>query len=126
MSLNETITGFVVGDNLEIRRSVSDLPESIDTAWLTAKIRPGQADEDAVVQKTVTTTDAPGVGQVEEAGGPGAAGLLRFDLVPADTLAIGTRRLVYDIQIALENGSVFTVEKGTFQLTDQITRATPA
>jgi hypothetical protein len=125
MNLNVAITGFVVGDNLEIRRSVSDLPDSIDTAWLTAKVRAGQDDADAIVQKAITTADVPGVGQVENAG-PGTDGVLRFDLVPADTLAIGTRRLVYDIQLALSNGSIYTVEMGTFQLTDQITRATSA
>lgn len=118
------ITGFVGGDDLEVRRTVTDLPAAIDVAWLTIKRHHGQPDADAKLQKRITTTDAPGVGQIVDAGGPGVDGDLRFDLTAIDTAALGSRQLVHDIQIMLVGGKVYTIEKGTLQLTDDVTDTT--
>jgi hypothetical protein len=122
--LAATITGFVVGDNLEIRRTVTDLTAAITTGWLTLKRHHGQADGDAKLQKAITTTDVPGVGQVVTAGGVGVNGVIRFDLGQADTLGLGTSRWIYDIQIRQSDVQVFTLETGTLQLSPQVTRAT--
>jgi hypothetical protein len=118
------IAGFVVGDDLEIRRAVTDLPAAIVAAWLTAKLHPGQSDEDARLQKRITITDVPGTGQIVTAGGPGTDGDLRFDLLPEDTERLGPKRYVHDIQIRLETGKVYTIEKGTLQLTAGVTTTT--
>jgi hypothetical protein len=118
------ITGFVVGDDLEVRRTVTDLPAAIETAWLTLKHYPSQPDQEAKLQKRITTTDAPGTGQVVEAGGPGTDGDLRFDLTPDDTTRLGVKRYVHDIQIKLSTGKVYTIEKGTLQLTAGVTETT--
>ena len=118
------IVGFVVGDDLEIRRTVTDLPAAIETAWLTLKHYPSQPDQEAKLQKRITTTDVPGTGQVVEAGGPGTDGDLRFDLTPADTARLGTKRYVHDVQIKLATGKVYTIEKGTLQLTAGVTETT--
>jgi len=118
------ITGFVVGDDLEIRRTVTDLPAAIETAWLTLKHYPSQPDLEAKLQKRITTTDVPGTGQVAEAGGPGTDGDLRFDLTPEDTTRLGSRRYVHDVQIKLATGKVYTIEKGTLQLTAGVTETT--
>lgn len=123
-TLNETITGFVAGDNLEIRRDVTELPADMTTAWLTVKRHDRQSDEDALFQKEITIVDDPGVGQIVATGGGGDDGDLRFDFVPADTTALGNGTWVYDIQILLSTGVVYTPEKGTIALTMDVTRST--
>lgn len=123
-TLTESITGFVVGDDLEIRRTVSELSGPITIAWLTVKLYPEQADEDAALQKEITTDDEAGVGQIENAGAVDVDGELRFDLTQEDTTALGTVEYMHDIQIKLTSGKVFTLEKGTIQLTGDVTRST--
>ena len=118
------IAGFVAGDDLEIRRTVTDLPAGIATAWLTVKRHPRQPDGEGTLQKRITPTDVPGTGQIVAAGGPGADGDLRFDLTPADTASLGAKKFVHDIQIKLATGKVYTIEKGTIQLTEDVTDAT--
>ncbi len=118
------ITGFVVGDDLEIRRTVTDLEAPIEVAWLTVKRHPAQPDDEARLQKRITTADVPGIGQIVVAGGIGVDGDLRFDLTPDDTAGLGTRRLVHDIQIRLTTGKIYTIEKGTIQLVADVTKTT--
>lgn len=117
------ISGFVVGDDLEIRRTVTDLPADIEAAWLTVKRYPSAPDVDAVLQKAITTTDVPGTGQIVTAGGVGIDGDLRFDLIPADTTALTSYTTwAHDIQIRTSEGKVYTIEKGTIVLTGDVTR----
>jgi len=118
------ITGFVAGDDLEIRRTVTGLPAAIDVAWLTVKLHHAQADGEARLQKRITTTNVPGTGWIVEAGGPGSDGDLRFDLTPEDTTSLGVKKFVHDIQIKLNDGKVYTIEKGTIQLTADVTETT--
>ena len=118
------ITGFVVGDDLEIRRTVTELLAPIEVAWLTVKHHPGQPDEDARLQKRITTTNAPGTGYITDTGGPDIDGDLRFDLTQADTANLGSRKYVHDIQIRLTSGMVYTIEKGTVQLEADVTKGT--
>jgi len=123
-TLTGTITGYVVGDNLEIRRNVTDLPAALETAWLTIKRHARAADTDAVVSKIITTADEPGIGHITIAGGVDVEGALRFDLTPIDTTALGAASWVYDIQVKLTNGTVYTPEVGTVDLTGDVTRST--
>ena len=123
-TLTGTITGYVVGDDLEIRRTVTDLPDAIANAWLTVKRHNREADEDAVVSKEIDEDDAPGVGRIEVDGGVGADATLRFDLTPTDTTALGDSDWVYDIQVKLDDGTVYTPEVGTVTLTADVTRST--
>ncbi|MBN2566114.1 MAG: hypothetical protein JXB46_10430 [Candidatus Eisenbacteria bacterium] len=51
-------------------------------------------------------------------------GDLRFDLTPADTASLGSKRYVHDIQIRLVTGKIYTIEKGTLQFTAGVTEAT--
>jgi hypothetical protein len=118
------ITGFVAGDDLEIRRTVTELPEEIAAAWLTVKHYPAQPDDEARLQKRITTTDVPGTGQIVEAGGVGTDGDLRFDLTQEDTARLGAKRYVHDIQIKLASGKIYTIEKGTLRLTADVTKTT--
>lgn len=122
--LTVEIAGFVAGDDLEIRRAVTNLPSPIESAWLTLKNYPSQPDGEAKLQKKITTTDVPGTGHIVEPGGPGADGDLRFDLTQTDTAGLGAKRYVHDIQIKLGTGKVYTIEKGTMELTAGITETT--
>lgn len=123
-NLAVTISGFVVGDNLEIRRTVTGLGAAMVKAWLTIKRDPQVADTDAKIQKVITTDDEAGVGQIETAGASEVDGEIRFDLTQADTTALSTILYVHDIQIKQSDGKVFTLEKGTIQLTADVTRST--
>jgi len=126
-TLDATISGYVVGDNLEIRRTITTPPQAIATAWLTLKTHAGQSDANAPLQKVITTDDVAGTGQIEEAGGPSTDGELRFDLTAADTAALGTKSYLYDVQVRLATtDKIYTAEKGTFELTDDVTKATGA
>jgi len=118
------ITGFVVGDDLEIQRTVTELLAPIEVAWLPVKRHPGQSDEEARLQKRITTTNDPGTGYITDTGGPDIDGDLRFDLTQADTANLGTRKYVHDIQIRLTSGMVYTIEKGTIQLDSDVTKGT--
>jgi len=118
------ITGFVEGDDLEIRRTITELPAAIAVAWLTVKRHHNQPDEEAKLQKRITSMDVAGTGQIVEPGGPETDGDLRFDLTQAETESLGTKRHVHDIQIKLVTGKVYTIEKGTIQLTVDVTETT--
>ena len=122
--LGVKIAGFVQGDDLEIRRTVVDLPSPIDAAWLTLKRSATEPDASAALQKKITTENVVGLGAIEEAGGNGDDGELRFDLTPADTESLSSLRYVHDIQIKLESGKVYTIEKGTVQLIRDVTKST--
>lgn len=122
--LSVAITGFVAGDNLEVRRAVQELPAALADAWLTVKHHRLQPDAAAVLQKHITATDVPGTGQIVTAGGDGIDGDLRFDLTGIDTETLGTRSYVYDIQVKLEDGTIYTIELGTVQLTGGVTETT--
>ena len=123
-TLTGTITGYVVGDNLEVRRTVTELPAALEAAWLTIKRHAREPDLAAVVAKVISTGDNPGTGQITEAGGVGVDGALRFDLTPTDTTALGAASWVYDIQVKLTNGTVYTPEVGRVDLTADVTRST--
>lgn len=123
-TLDATITGYVAGDDLEIRRSVSGVGEAVTDAWLTIKRYAGQPDSAAVMQKHVTTVDVEGTGQIEVAGDADTPAEIRFDLTPANTLALGVSPWVFDIQVKSDSGKVYTPVKGTITLTAGVTEAT--
>lgn len=123
-TLNETITGFVAGDTLELQRSVTNLSGVMTIAWLTVKQNERMSDTDSLFQKEITTTDAPGTGRIEDAGGEGITGDLRFDFTSDDTILLGDSLWVYDIQVKLSTGEIFTPEKGTIELTMDVTKST--
>lgn len=122
--LNVEISGYVAGDDLTVRRTVMELPSPIEHAWLTVKRHVRLSDEDAVIAKHITTDEQEGIGCIETAGGGETAGVIRFDLTQDDTNALGAATWVYDIQIKLENGVVYTTDKGRIELTQDVTQTT--
>jgi len=131
---NAKISGFAVGDDLLVRRTInrtlSKLPNGvvIATAWMTVKENLSDADVDAIVTKEITTVeDAGNNGHIEEDGSSqaGAADpILRFDLQTTDTRSIGANHRYYDIQVKTDTGAVYTGEKGVIYGESDVTIST--
>ena len=121
-TLDATITVFVTGDTIQVRRAGTDLSGSITLAWLTVKLNDRVSDTDALIQKEITTGDVPGTGQIVGAGAEGASGDLRFDFTSDDTELMGDSVWSYDIQVKLDTDEIFTPEKGTVELTMDVTK----
>ena len=111
--LNGTINDFIQGDDLEIERTVSSIPDGvlIDTAWFTVKRKFSDSDADAVISKEITSaldTD----GQITDTGVDGT-GVIVFNLSPDDTASLtALKQYVYSIKIRLNNSRVNTPEIG--------------
>lgn len=65
-----------------------------------------------------------GIGQIEDDGTGDVDPILRFDLVAADTLGIGSGSRFYDIQVKTNTNKIYTPEKGRITGFDEITTAT--
>ena len=53
--------------------------------------------------------------------------MLRFDLTAEETRALGAKEYLFDVQVQLATtGKTYTPEKGTFTLTDDVTKASAA
>jgi hypothetical protein len=111
-NLNDFIEPPVAGDDFFVRKTVDDVPATttVTKAWLTVKADYDDADP-GLVQKAITGADSPGTGHIEVAGAVGTSEL-RFDLVPADTVAIGLAERLFDVQVKLSNGAVSTPFSG--------------
>lgn len=116
------ISGFGVGDDLLVRRTInrsaSNLPAGvvIAMAWMTIKEEESDLDAAAIVAKVITTVeDAGNNGHIEEDGSAAAGDadpILRFDLEDTDTRLIGNNHRWYDIQVKTDTGAIYTGEKG--------------
>ena len=134
-TLDGSITGFVTGDHLSLRRTIDRdgggvadevLPAgvTISTAWLTIKEAAADLDADALVQKEITTIAVDGTGHIEDDGTGDTDPVLRFDLIPADTVAIGMSDRYYDVQVLTSSDRLYTPEVGTIAATaSQVTQA---
>lgn len=105
--------GIVRGNIFSLRRTITGLPSGITVsgAELTVKTSTDDADP-GIFQKTITSSNVAGTGQIEDTGSTGAA-VLRFDLGSADTLAmVANTEYYYDINITMSDASLVTVESG--------------
>jgi len=128
-TLSSTIRDVVIGDDLTIRRTIDrtlsgyDTGVTISNAWFTCKAAIGDADP-GLFQKAITTTDVPGTGEIENDGTGDVNPVVRFDILPADTVAIGNVLRHFDIQLKTTGGLLHTPEKGTIICGRQVTSAT--
>jgi hypothetical protein len=124
-AFNQAITGFAAGDDLDVTRTVTNIPtgQTLTKAWLTLKVNRFDADLAALLQKAITATSVGGVGQITNTGGSGTGALL-FQLTNVDTLAlpIGVDA-PYDIKVLTSANKVYTVEQGLYRSTRRITQA---
>ena len=128
----EQLAGLVSGDTREILiypivpTLRSGATRTVTSAWLTIKSKETGADGSSTFDADggklqITTTNNPGVGQILNAATPE----LRFDLTAANTEKLNAHQLYYfDAQIKMSDGSIYTVEHGTFTPDKGITSAT--
>lgn len=102
------------GNDLDIQRDVPGITVSdpLVLAWLTIKVRPTDTDVNAALQKSITTAQVVGVGQITQDGSESngnGTGSLYFQLTAADTTALGVLiRYYWDIQAKTASGKIFT------------------
>lgn len=125
-NLNDEISGFVGGDDIEVRRTVDDVPpgQAMVQAIMTVKRFWTDADP-GILQKTITTTDTPGTGQITDDGGGDTLGEVRFDLTPTNSLALVPPyplfKYKWDIKVTTDAGKKYTSNKGTIWAEQPIT-----
>lgn len=124
-NFNAVISGFVTGDDLDVIRSITSIPQgqTVTTAWMTVKENPAAPDVDAIFQKEITVVSSPGDGQITDSGSSGTA-IIRFEITRVETGLLSPGTLYYyDIQIKTSASKYYTPEKGMIQSTSQITLA---
>ena len=122
-TLDARIDDVVAGDDLEITRTITKVPSgtTLTDAWLTVKEHPDDADADAIIDKQITPTDAPGTGQITDTGADGT-GAVRFDLADTDTSKLTPGRDYYwDIQVKTAAGAVYTPTAGKIRTVQGVT-----
>lgn len=118
------ISGFVVGDDLELYRTITAIPSGqiLQTAWFTVKKTFAATYTNALIRKRITNTQSLSSGWIEDTGSTSLVGILRFYLSPEDTLTLHPQsEYPYDIQIALDNGDIYTPETGVIVALPQVT-----
>lgn len=116
------INNFVVGDDLDIERTISNIPTSqtITKAWLTVKETELGT---AVLTKEVTSV-ATSSGVISDTGAD-TVGVVTFTLTAAETATLNPGNwLYYDIQVKTSGGKIYTPEKGRIRGEIQLTSAT--
>ena len=122
------IHDIVIGDDVSIRRTINFASTGFESgtvitkAWITMKAELDDADP-GIFQKAITTSDLPGTGQIENDGVGDVNMVVRFDLLPADTIAIGLRLRHWGIQVRTAAGRIYTPEKGRMVCIREVTKA---
>lgn len=119
---NGRIDDFVAGDDLEIERTISSIPEgiSIDAAWFMVKRKFTDSDANALISKDITVANNANEGWIEDNGTDGD-GLIRFYISQAETaLLTPLSEYQYSIKIRLDNGKVNTPEVGVIIATPAV------
>lgn len=136
-SVKAQLDGKVGGDSIEVLifprvPGLIDNTQSrtITKAWLSIKDK--ETDSDATenaawsptagARQSVTTTEADGRGWIYNASE--ASPILRFDVTAVNSALLTARKLYYfDVQVLMSDGSIYTVERGTFTFVKGITAA---
>lgn len=126
-NLDDLITGFVAGDDLSVRRTLTgiDVADVLNQAWMTIRDSEDDTSVAAVLTKgPITTANVVGTGQIENNGSVDGTGVVRFDLVPADTRLIGTVGYFFDIQVRTATGTLtYTPVKGVIRAVGEVSSA---
>ncbi len=105
--------GIVRGNIFSDHHYITKIPSGITITAALLTVKTNISDNDpGIFQKSITSADVPGTGQIENSGTNGTA-TLRFDLTSVNTLAmIADVQYLYDIRVTLSTGDVLTVENG--------------
>ena len=118
-TFNGIITNFVVGDDLDIERTVDNIPsgQTVDNAWFTVRFY--ERSSAIILQKQINTTlsDDGVIGSTVS-----GSAVLTFTLSGGNTILFEPENnLHYDIQIATSADKIYTPEKGIVRGKIQIT-----
>ncbi len=127
-TLNSEIKEFVAGDDLDVIRTIGNLPagQTLTKAWFTVKteenlLLPG--DTNIVFQKVITAINVPGQGQITDIGASGTGAVL-FELTDTDTALLTAKTVFFfDIQVLTSTGKLLTPELGRIRAEIQRTRS---
>jgi hypothetical protein len=127
-TLDAEIKDIVQGDNINIVRTIGDLPAAITKAWFTVKTKAQLSSSldsgNIVFQKEITTVLQNGIGQITDDGADGTAGVT-FELVNADTVLLaGDTVYYYDIQVLTSTSKIYTPELGIIKTKKERTKTT--
>jgi hypothetical protein len=126
-NLSVRIVDFVAGDDLRISRLYTELAEGIfiSKAYLTIKRSAvDDADDEAVIQKTITTAEQMS-GAIIDDDTTGGSIQLYFDLSSSDTsLLTPLIPYAYDVQVHTIGNAIYTCEKGIIVMHQGVTAAT--
>jgi hypothetical protein len=123
-NLADTITGFVKGDDLDVRRTIQNVPatQTIVKAWFTVRAVNLST---ILFFKLITPALVSGQGHITDTGADGE-GAVWFQLTSGaagDTvLMTADTAYPFDIQIETSAGKFYTPVKGTITATEEITR----
>jgi hypothetical protein len=93
----------------------------VTTAWFVVKQSKFDADIDALITKTVTSTEVIGQGLIINPSTYG--GDVRFDLIPSDTVnLIPDRNYYYVVKYKTSEGNVYTLKADIFRVKAGISR----
>lgn len=115
-----SITNFVAGDNLTLERTITLVSgSSISHAWFTVKRSYSDSDDDAIIQKAITTVTQSGIGVVDDSDH------FIIYVLPAETaLLTPYSNYRYDMQVRLNTGDISTQELGIITALPQVTQST--
>jgi len=125
--LDSDTSRLVVGDDYDVIRDLTNfVAVEIETAWLTIKSSPFDADAAAVIQKEITQTPVDGEGSITMVDDDSSAGAeLTFQLTADETATMSAyEQYSYDIQIKSTAGKISTIESGVVTPVRQITEST--
>lgn len=109
---NARISSFTDNSYLRLRYTVTNVPDSVTISAAQLTIKEGETDSEAVIDKSINSSNAAGTGQIENTGASGT-GVLRFDLPPADTALLTPGiQYTYWVDVTLSSGEITTIEKG--------------
>lgn len=121
-----SIDNIVAGDKYQVDHPITNVPagQLLTKAWFTVKLTATE-DDPGVIQKILSMTNQPGVGQITDTGASGT-GQVRVDLTKDDTkLLTPGVRYFFDIQVltdAADPGPTTTV-LGRLQALQGVTEA---
>ena len=102
------------GDSRTVEITVTADGSAVDLSTVAAYVMTVKKNaDDPTATITVTGTIA---------NAPGTDGVIEFLLVPADTASLAGGAYVYDVQLTMETGDVYTVAKDQFIILDDVTR----
>ncbi len=125
--LNGEIKDFVAGDNIDITKTITNVPvgQTITKAWFTVKTSKTLADANAVFQKTITAANQAGVGVILDDGAADQIAKVFFELTNSNTSLLAENVIYhYDIQVLTSAGKIYTPEVGVMKLKGEATKST--